>query len=37
MNGQDTAELVVEDCRVPSANLLGEEQNRCRSTCPFLF
>ena len=23
--GQDTAELVFEDCRVPVANLLGQE------------
>jgi len=25
MHGQDTAELVFEDCRVPVANILGEE------------
>ena len=25
MHGQDTAELIFEDCRVPVANILGEE------------
>ena len=25
LHGQDTAELVFEDCRVPVANILGEE------------
>jgi isovaleryl-CoA dehydrogenase len=31
MRGSQTAELVLEDCRVPAANLVGEE-NRSRSS-----